>query len=134
MAFITWNDSFSVGVDSIDNQHKKLCDMVNLLHEAMGAGKGNDAVGKIILETVNYSKQHFAFEESYMKGIGYPLFNDHKKIHEDLTRQATELQNKVKNNERINVIATCQFLKDWLQNHILKEDKKYAQHKKMASV
>ncbi len=134
MAFITWNDSYSVGVSSIDNQHKKLCDLVNQLHDAMGAGKGTDIVGSIIAETVKYTQQHFAYEENYMKSINYPLLSQHKLLHQKLIAEVADLQKKVTNKERINVIATCQFLKDWLTSHILKEDKKYSQNRQPASV
>jgi hemerythrin len=40
MALITWNDGYSVKVKQFDDQHKKLIDMVNELHDAMGIGKG----------------------------------------------------------------------------------------------
>ena len=134
MAFINWNDSFSVGVSSIDTQHKKLCDLVNQLHAAMGSGKGNEAIKKIIIETVQYTQQHFAFEENYMKSINYPQFAAHKLLHDNLTKKAAELKQQVEENKRLNIIQVSNFLKDWLQNHILKEDKKYAQHRQTVSV
>ena len=42
MALINWNDSFSVNVAVIDQQHKKLVDMINDLNDAMKQGKGKD--------------------------------------------------------------------------------------------
>ena len=134
MALIKWNDSFSVGVSSIDNQHKKLCNLVNQLHEAMGAGKGSEAVGKIIIELVTYTQEHFAFEEKFMQSINYPELSKHKILHQNMTQKALELKQSVENNKRINVIQVCSFLKDWLQSHILKEDVKYAKHNQTVTV
>ncbi|MGB9912684.1 MAG: hemerythrin, partial [Candidatus Kapaibacteriota bacterium] len=47
MAFIEWNDNYSVGVSIIDNQHKQLIRIINELHEGMGTGKGKDVLGKV---------------------------------------------------------------------------------------
>lgn len=38
MPLIEWNDSFSVKIDSIDEQHKKLVDLLNSLNEEMVQG------------------------------------------------------------------------------------------------
>ena len=44
MALISWNESYSVKVKQFDDQHKKLVNMLNDLHEAMKQGKGRDAL------------------------------------------------------------------------------------------
>ena len=53
MALITWSSMFSVGVAEIDNQHKKLVELINQLNDAMHAGKGADVMGKVLSELVN---------------------------------------------------------------------------------
>ena len=47
MALITWNDTLSVNVEEIDQQHRTLIAMINELNEAMKLGKGKDVLGKI---------------------------------------------------------------------------------------
>ena len=48
MPCMTWKDSMSVGVPSIDEQHKKLVGMLNELFEGMNVGKGKEVLGRIL--------------------------------------------------------------------------------------
>ncbi|MGD1098576.1 MAG: hemerythrin domain-containing protein, partial [Bryobacteraceae bacterium] len=61
--FVTWNDSWLVGVREIDAQHKNLVSILNQLHEAAMQGHGNDVLGKILDSLVRYTTAHFAAEE-----------------------------------------------------------------------
>jgi hemerythrin len=66
MAFMEWNNSFSVNVAEIDNQHKHLIDLINKLFEAMSVGKGSEVMGTVLKDLINYTVSHFAMEEKYM--------------------------------------------------------------------
>ena len=67
MAFLDWDDSLSVNVTEIDDQHKKLIGTLNDLYDAMDDGKGNDVLGKILKELTDYTVYHFQTEENYFK-------------------------------------------------------------------
>ena len=82
MAILTWNDSYSVNVKEIDQQHKKLFDMLNSLLEAMKEGKGKEIVGTIIKDMQSYTVIHFGTEERYMQKFEYPDYPKHKSEHE----------------------------------------------------
>jgi hemerythrin len=127
MAFVEWSDKFSVGITSIDNQHKKLVEIVNKLHTAMLAGKGNEILGGIFNELVKYTSEHFATEEMYFKVHKYSQEAIHKKEHEDLVKQALELQKKFAAGGTGVTMSTATFLKDWLGKHILNSDKAYSE-------
>lgn len=45
MALMTWSSAFSVKIKQFDDQHIKLVNMVNELHDAMKEGKGNEVAG-----------------------------------------------------------------------------------------
>ncbi len=66
MSFMTWNDSYSVGVKTIDQQHAGLFAMVNELHTAMMNGEAKNAVGPLLDKLVKYTLEHFAFEEAHV--------------------------------------------------------------------
>jgi hemerythrin len=66
MALMTWGPKLSVGVPQIDDQHKKLIELVNRLNEAMIAGHGRDLIGSTLSELVKYTQYHFACEERLM--------------------------------------------------------------------
>ena len=126
MALMNWESKFSVKIKEIDDQHKKLFDLINSLHDAMKAGKGKDALGKVLTELVDYTVYHFGTEEKLFQKYGYPETAAHKKEHEALKKQAGELKTKFEKEGGVITIEVMNFLRDWLNNHILKIDMKYS--------
>ncbi len=126
MAFIEWSDRLSVGIPSIDTQHKQLVSIINKLYEAMSTGKANAIMGDLFNELVKYTQFHFANEENLFKTHGYPQAEQHKKEHAALVKQAAELQEKFKSGSVTISLTVANFLKDWLNNHIVVSDKAYA--------
>lgn len=127
MALITWDDSkFSVNIKEIDVQHKKLVELINLLHDAMKAGQGKDALGKVLNELISYTVSHFGTEERLFQQHGYPDIAKHKKEHEDLKKKAIELKTEFEKGAAMITPNVLNFLRDWLTNHIMKVDKAYS--------
>ncbi|HOM04479.1 MAG TPA: bacteriohemerythrin [Candidatus Kapabacteria bacterium] len=127
MAFINWNDSLKVNVDAIDIQYQKLVDIVNNLFDAMSEGKGNDVLNDVFNGLLNYTVEHFATEEKLMEQHNYPKAEFHKVEHSDLTRQAKELYEKFKSGQATISVPTLNFLRSWLNNHILSSDKQFGE-------
>lgn len=125
MALMTWSDSLSVNIKEIDEQHQKLVGMINDLHDAMKVGKGSDVTGTILTGLVQYVAVHFAAEEKLMKAHSYPEFLKHKAEHENLTKQAMELQKQFNEGKPVLTVELMNFLKNWLTTHIQGTDKKY---------
>lgn len=128
MAFMNWDNKLSVGVDRMDNQHKKLIDLVNEVYNAMSQGKGDDVLTNVLGSLVTYTKTHFKDEEQFMSQHKYPELESHKKLHRELEIKATELYGKVRGGQRVSAVSVGTFLKDWLLNHIMQQDKKYGRH------
>ncbi|MBZ0152073.1 MAG: bacteriohemerythrin [Planctomycetes bacterium] len=129
MPLMAWNDKFSVGVDVIDQDHKKLVSMVNELYDAIQAGKGKEKVGPVLDGLIDYTKMHFAREEKFFAQTAYPDTAAHKKEHETLTKQVLDVQSKYKGGATSTLsLEVMNFLKNWLINHIQGSDKKYIPH------
>ena len=126
MALITWNDNYSVKIKQFDDQHKKLIDMLNELHDAMKVGKGKEVLEKILAGLIQYTGTHFANEERLMKLHNYPGYEQHKKEHNLLALQVNDVQTQYREGNAVLSQAVMTFLKDWLQNHIQGSDKNYA--------
>lgn len=125
MSLMTWSDKYSVGVQSIDDQHAGLVETLNELHEAMMKGQANVVTGKLLIALVDYTREHFASEEMIMASAKYPGFAQHREKHRDLTRQVEEFVGRYQRGEiRIN-LQLLNFLSDWLSTHILKDDHAY---------
>ncbi|MBI4745054.1 MAG: hemerythrin family protein [Deltaproteobacteria bacterium] len=127
MPIITWSSNLSVNVAEMDRQHRKLIDMINELFDAMSSGKGKDTIGKILDGLTEYTKTHFASEERMMQLHNYPELSTQQSEHIKLTKQVTDLHERFKSaSGSLSItLETMNFLKDWLQNHILQNDKKY---------
>ncbi len=128
MAFLNWDDSLSVRVTSIDNQHKKLIAMINDFYEGIVKGSSTEGLVKLIAAMKNYTVEHFTHEEGVMKKINYPDFPAHKKQHELFVAKVAEVEEKTKSGKLVLSVEITNFLKDWLKNHINVTDKKYSDY------
>jgi hemerythrin len=129
MAFFEWNESLNVGVDSINEQHKKLVAMVNDLHDAMQKGQAASVLGKTLDGLVNYTKTHFAYEEKLFADTGYADAAAHKLEHDKLTATVVSVQQKYNGGAGDSLSGSVMdFLKSWLVEHIQGTDRKYGPH------
>jgi hemerythrin len=125
MAYIDWNESYSVGVKEMDDQHKKLIDLINQLHDAMKTGQASKEAGTILKGLVDYTHYHFTAEEKYLEKESYPALLTQQKMHKVFIAQIEQYQVDIVNKSLTIGVKMNQFLKDWLMTHIVNEDKKY---------
>lgn len=122
MSYLTWSDTLAVGNTFIDGDHQKLIDMVNRLHAVMQEGRGKDVLDKVLSNLITYTKEHFRREEDLMQRMQYSGFAIHKQEHEKLLQQVLDLQEKFNAGAATLSIQVLHFLRDWLINHIGKQD------------
>ncbi|MGK5083529.1 bacteriohemerythrin [Bdellovibrionota bacterium FG-1] len=128
MALFEWSSRFTLGIQSIDDEHKKLVEYINQLHDGMMQGKGANVTGPILDGLVNYTVKHFKHEEELFATHAYPDTAAHKEEHKKLVAQVAEFQTKFKAGTATISTEIMTFLKNWLTNHILGTDKKYCPH------
>lgn len=126
MASMTWTDDYSVGIEAIDKQHKRLIELINELSEAMQDGTTREAIGYILTSLIDYTHKHFTFEEDLFEKYGYPESSEHKAAHGALAEKVQTLKKSYAAGDLVMGMEVMNFLKDWLTGHILGTDKKYA--------
>jgi hemerythrin len=129
-----WSQKYQVGIGFVDAHHKQLVGIINRLHHAMHAGKDKDVLGKTLEELIHHTKSHFAAEEKVLQSSGFPEFPAHRAEHERLAYTVLEFHQKLMNNEIGLTLNVMDFLKDWLGQHILHVDMKYAPYLKKRGV
>jgi hemerythrin len=125
MPLIEWNSTFSVGIQKIDEQHKKFFSLINVLYDAIMQGKSEVVVGPVLKELQQYVIFHFKSEESWMVMYNYPDINTHKLEHQEGAQKVNKFVLEYERGEQTVDIELLKFLSDWLQNHILQTDRKY---------
>ena len=125
MAFLTWSDKLSVGVQTLDEQHTVLIETLNDLHAAMMKGQARAVAGKILNSLVDYTRDHFAAEEAMMEQAKYPALPAHRLMHRELTKQVEEYVARYEKGDITLGVHLLTFLSDWLTKHIQGEDQKY---------
>ncbi|RLD72821.1 MAG: hypothetical protein DRJ10_18435, partial [Bacteroidetes bacterium] len=79
---ITWNESFSIELNIIDQQHKKWIDFINILYTSFKNEVPKDDINENISKLLDYTDYHFGFEEKYLEDFNCPKQEDHKLAHE----------------------------------------------------
>ncbi|MDI3310130.1 MAG: bacteriohemerythrin [Thermoanaerobacterium sp.] len=128
---ITWKEDFRLGIDEIDKQHKRLFDIANeaydLLKNEFTIDK-YDHIVDIIKELKDYTIYHFDYEENYMKSIGFKKLLSHKVLHDDFKEKINNIDlDKIDQNQDEYIKDILNFLVDWIEKHILKDDRLYAE-------
>ena len=126
MNHFVWKDSFNIGVNEIDNQHKLFLDYVNECYNSACHDNQRRVTDATIYDLKVYAATHFRFEEGLMKEKGYSTLEEHIKQHIYFESQVVELEkaNAGGNNRTVESLLT--FLKDWFLKHVLEHDKKLA--------
>ena len=78
---IIWNNSYSVGVQELDEQHKKIVKMLNKLIEMKDTRVDSEIISNTLIEMKKYASEHFETEEKLMNEYNYPDYLLHKKQH-----------------------------------------------------
>lgn len=120
-----WKDTYSVKVMALDNQHKKLFDLVNELHGAMSNGHGKDVAGDVLRRLIDYTVDHFSSEERLMEKHHFPGLAAHRAEHKALTEKVLAFKTEFDAGTSNVTPQLLMFLQQWLRNHIQSVDQKY---------
>lgn len=120
--WLPWDGSLNIGIDIIDEHHRYLVDVTNDLHEAVVNERGSRKVGKLLRALEHYTVIHFQEEERMMRHYGYSHTERHISQHERFRGKITEFWNDLQVNPLALGHEAIFFLRDWLVNHIKKED------------
>jgi hemerythrin-like metal-binding protein len=123
MSLIVWSPILHVGIQIIDEQHKKLIDIINRLNEAMSQGKGKAVMGRILDELIEYTKTHFSMEERLMREHTYSHSPSHQSEHKKFIKSIGDFKTKYESGDTTLSVSILTFLCDWLTHHIQESDK-----------
>jgi hemerythrin len=126
--YLIWKDEYCVGIDSIDQQHKKLVNLINHLQTAIDYSTGEEIERDALNELVDYTKTHFTYEEGLMRDNDYPDFVAHKEQHEEMLEKVKEVLAEYEQDQDTAMTNAVEYLQDWLITHINGTDKQYSSY------
>jgi len=129
MPALEWNESFSVNNPEIDAQHCRWIDIYNEMDERLTEGDSDSirTLARDSLEAMReYALFHFMSEEAYMAQIGYPDIAAHARIHRNFETRIDDYIVSIHEGRLLLNTTLINIVKNWLVEHIMGEDKKYA--------
>ena len=126
MPLFQWTKKYSVGVERFDQDHERLFDLMNQLHDATRVRQERLVLERVFQELVEYTNQHFSAEESAMNMHEYSYCAAHKAEHDELRRKSDELLARHRAGTDKIGIDMVNFLLRWWTDHILVTDRGYA--------
>jgi hemerythrin-like metal-binding protein len=128
--FLVWEEQYSVGLKLVDDQHRRLFDIINDLSALNDRKAADPARLKEMLHRLrDYAFYHFATEEDLMERYRYADVQRHARIHDAFRKQLETFERQLlqPNADHAALLTTVtRFVKEWLQHHVLTEDKKCA--------
>lgn len=122
MRDLTWTRILSVGVDEIDEDHRKLIQIFQILNRAVTEGESPEYLAATLAELINCTIWHFSHEERLMLKYGYEGIEQHKAEHRDLIQSVKELQQRILQSHTPMIDEHIEFLERWLTAHMLTAD------------
>ncbi len=124
---VHWDDSYKLGIKRVDDEHKKLFELVNKLYELEDTSGVKEEIRKILYEFSDYTVVHFRDEEEFMESISYPHLQEHKVIHQEIIESLSKIIHTPANlriiKSKMRIVA-----KRVLIEHIINEDMKISQY------
>ena len=128
MSEFVWNAKYSIGNDQIDAEHQRLIALANDVAAFAANGEKLARIKEAIVALYDYVKTHFRHEEEYMLELGYPQYEEHKKLHEGIIAEMNAIM-KHSGNLDVLVYKFKRLMNAWVLEHILTEDSRIAPKK-----
>lgn len=123
MAYFEWARDMEIDQGPIDQDHRKLVDLVNRLHTVTSEGRGQEVVARALDELISYTTDHLRREEQLMESVKFPNLANHKIGHQAFMASIQDLKQKYDAGSITVASQLSTVLRDWLSLHIRRSDK-----------
>jgi hemerythrin-like metal-binding protein len=124
---IAWTERVMVSETAIDTEHRKLFGIINDLYRVVSRKGDQAAVEPCYAAMMEYTRTHFAHEETLMERRGYAEFPAHRQEHQDLLRRLEELHDEYRAGRKTAATDLLNFLASWWMTHIAAFDTRLAE-------
>jgi hemerythrin len=122
---VVWDESLSVGIKKIDNQHQELVKIINCLVENEDASGHSAPIAEVLDRMTQYAVYHFETEEALMVEYNYPEYDSHRDDHTQFKMKTAKFCLDALQRKETLPDELLSYLRDWFTHHILEADMKY---------
>jgi hemerythrin len=117
MSLLQWKPEYSVGIQSIDDEHREMINLINTTYEKLDSDADADQVEEYLGEILSTISMHFALEERIMRNAAYGEFQAHKDDHEVLLDRLRDLMDDFFDDPASGASRLEQGLSVWFAEH-----------------
>jgi len=117
MTLLKWKPSYSLGIPSVDLEHRELIGLINNVYGHLDSQSGPDEIDACLEDIYAGIASHFALEEKHMRDAEYEEFEAHKDQHEDLLDQLRGMMDEFVDNPVSGRETLQSTLGDWFSRH-----------------
>jgi methyl-accepting chemotaxis protein len=128
MRLMVWNQDLETSVGNIDNDHKRLMELMNRAYAEMASGEGLHDVEHVLEEFAELMEGHFSEEEGLMMRTSYAQTAGHQRMHRTMLDQLEHLRRLVANHQVDAGKEIIEHLAAYLRNHMQEADLAMAEH------
>lgn len=126
VTLVAWEQKYELGIGQFDIHHKHLVDLLNSLYDGYATEQQDDSTLRIVVSSLtDYADYHFTLEETWMKQVDYPDYEDHLMQHKQFIFKLVEFNHLYRTDKDHLILEIISFLRRWLLDHILNSDSKY---------
>lgn len=119
---LQWREQLSVGNDLIDADHQRLIDIINLADHSLRTVNRVELITALD-QLFKYAQVHFVLEEKIATAVSYPEVDRMHTSHQELLKGLSHITREI--GPQWDAAAAehfGKFLREWLINHVIKED------------
>ncbi len=128
MTLLEWKDEYSVGIESVDLEHRELIGLINDVNELIRKESASSRVIEGLGEIFAQISAHFALEEKIMRDTAYDEYGSHKADHERLLDEIRDIMDRVEDGGVYDETIFGQELNDWFGVHFRTHDARFHRH------
>jgi len=124
---LTWSDVYATGNEKVDEQHRTIFNITNTFIDAHLRGESKKILGEMLDFLIQYTVEHFAYEQKLMVETDYFDYENHKKYHEDFKAAVNKLKKEFDESGASDELTRilCDTIIKWIVQHIQHEDFKF---------
>lgn len=122
MSLLEWRDSYRIGIDEVDYEHRELIGLINAAHATIVPGAPSEQLHAALGEVYAVISAHFALEEKDMAQRRYPALAEHKQDHERLLDDLRDIMDETAERDLLDEAGLSRRLADWFSVHFRTHD------------